>query len=65
MHNTYTLNSACNEVTLSEKLAITKENLCTIYTPFTYNDIAINEKRPIMKQNLHIFFFVIGGVECT
>ena len=33
--------------------------------PFTYKYIALNKKPPIMKQNLHIFFFVIGGVECT
>ena len=59
-----TLNSAYNEVTFNEKLAITKENLCTKYTPFTYKYIALNEKPPIMKQNLCIFFFVIGRVEC-
>ena len=50
-----TLNSSYNEVTFNEKLAITKENICTKYTPFTYNNIALNEKPPIMKQNLHIF----------
>ena len=33
--------------------------------PFTYKYVALNEKLPIMKQNLHIFFFVIGRVECT
>ena len=33
-----------------------KENLCTKYTPFTYKYIALNEKPPTMKQNLHIFF---------
>ena len=32
--------------------------------PFTYKYIALNEKPPITKQNLCIFFFVIGGVEC-
>ena len=52
-----TLNSTYNEVTLNEKLAITKENLCTKYSPFTYKYITLNEKLPIMRQNLHIFFF--------
>ena len=47
-----------------KKSAIMKENFHTKYTPFTYNDVALNEKLPIMKQNLCIFFFVIGGVEC-
>ena len=47
-----TLNSAHNEVAFNEKLAITKENLCTKYTPFTYKYIALNEKPPITKQNL-------------
>ena len=42
-----------------------KENLCTKYTPFTYYDITLNEKLPIMKQNLCIFCFVIGRVECS
>ena len=42
-----------------------KENLHTKYTPFTYNDVALDEKLPITKLNLHIFFFVIGRVECT
>ena len=60
-----TLNSAYNEVTFNKKLAITKENLPTKYTPFTYKDLTLNEKLPITKQNLCIFFFVIGGVECT
>ena len=32
--------------------------------PFTYKYIALNEKPPIMKQNLYIFFFIISGVEC-
>ena len=50
---------------LMKKLAITKENLCTKYFPFTYEYIALNEKPPIMKENLHIFFFVIGRVECS
>ena len=59
-----TLNSAYNEVTFNEKLAIMKENLCTKYMPFTYKYIALNKKLPIMKQNLHIFFFIIGRVEC-
>ena len=54
---TITLNSTYNEVTFNEKLAITKENLCTKYTPFTYKYIALNKKLPITKQNLHIFFF--------
>ena len=60
----YTLNSAYNEVTFNEKSPITKENLCTKYTPFTYKYIILNEKPPITKQNLCIFFFIIGGVEC-
>ena len=59
-----TLNSAYNEVAFNEKSAITKENLCTKYTPFTYKYIALNEKPPITKRNLCIFFFIIGGVEC-
>ena len=59
-----TLNSAYNEVTFNEKSAITKENLCTKYTPFTYKYIILNEKLPITKQNLCIFFFVIDRVEC-
>ena len=58
----FTLNSIYNEV--MEKSAITKENLCTKYFPFIYNNIALNEKPPIMKENLHIFFFIIGRVEC-
>ena len=53
---TITLNSACNEVTFNEKLAITKDNFHAKYTPFTYNDITLNKKPPITKQNLHIFF---------
>ena len=61
----YTLNFICNEVTFNEKLAIMKENLCTKYFPFTYKYFALNKKPPIAKENLHIFFFVIGGVECT
>ena len=40
----FTLNSAYNEVTFNEKSAITKENLHTKYTPFTYNDVALNER---------------------
>ena len=59
-----TLNSAYNEVAFNEKSAITKENLCTKYTPFTYKYITLNEKLPITKQNLCIFFFIIGRVEC-
>ena len=61
----YTLNSAYNEVAFNEKSAITKENLCTKYMPFTYKYIVLNENLPIMKQNLCIFFFVIHGVECS
>ena len=53
-----TLNSTYNEVTFNEKLAISKENLCTKYTPFTYKYITLNEKLPIMNQNLHIFFLL-------
>ena len=48
---------------LIKKLAITKENLHTKYTQFTYNDIALNKKLLVMKQNLYIFF-VIGRIEC-
>ena len=59
-----TLNSAYNEVAFNEKSPITKENLSTKYTPFTYKYITLNEKQPITKQN-HIFFFVIGRVECN
>ena len=59
-----TLNSAYNEVAFNEKLAITKENLCTKYTPFIYKYITLNEKPPITKQNLCIYFFIIGRVEC-
>ena len=51
-----TLNSAYNEVAFNEKSAITKENLCNKYMPFTYKYIALNEKPPITKQNLCIFF---------
>ena len=57
--NLRTLNSAYNEVAFNEKSAITKENLCTKYTPFTYKYIVLNENPPITKQNL-----VIDGVEC-
>ena len=53
-----TLNSAYNKVTFNTKLAIIKENLCTKYTPFTYKHTTLNEKPPIMKQNLHIFDIV-------
>ena len=60
-----TLNSAYNEVAFNEKSPITKENLCTKYTPFTYEHIILNEKPPITKQNLCIFFFIIGRVECS
>ena len=48
-----------------KKLAIMKENLHTKYSPFTYKYVALNEKPPIMKQNHHIFFFVIGRAEFT
>ena len=60
-----TLNSAYNKVAFNEKSAITKENLHTKYTSFTYNDITLIEKPPIMKQNLCLFFFIIDGVECS
>ena len=49
---------------LTKKMAITKENLCTKYTPFTYKYVTLNEKLPMTKQNLHRFFFIIGRVEC-
>ena len=42
----HTLNSAYKEVAFNEKSAIT----------FTYKYITLNEKLPIRKQNLHIFF---------
>ena len=55
-------------VTFNKKLAITKENH-TKYNPFTYNDIALNEKATYNEaKSLHIFFFfffVIGRIECT
>ena len=51
-----TLNSIYNKVTFNEKSAITKENLCTKYFPFTHKYVTLNEKPPITKQNLHIFF---------
>ena len=60
-----TLNSAYNEVAFNEKSAITKENLCTKYTPFTYKYIILNKKLPITKQNLCIIFFIIDRVECS
>ena len=60
----HTLNSAYNKVTFNEKWPVTKENVCTKYTTYTYKYIALNEKLPITKQNLHIFFFIIGRVEC-
>ena len=34
-----------------------KENLCTKYFPFTYKYITLNEKPPVMKENLCIFFY--------
>ena len=61
---TYTFNSVCNEVAFNENLTIMKENPCTKYFPFTYKYITLNEKLYILKENLHIFLFVIGGVEC-
>ena len=42
-----------------------KENLCTKYTPFTYKYITLNEKPPIMKQNLHIFFSLLVELSVT
>ena len=59
--NSITLNSTYNEVAFDEKL---KENVCTKYTTNTYKYVALNEKLPITKQNLSIFFFIIGRVEC-
>ena len=53
-----TLNSTYYEVTFNEKLAITKENVCTKYTTYTYKYVTINEKPPIMKQNLCILFLL-------
>ena len=56
--NTNTLKSTYNEVAFNKKNpAIMKKNLHTKYTPFTYNDITLNEKPVIPKQNLHIFYF--------
>ena len=52
-------------IEVHEQLAIMKENLCTKYFPFTYNDLVLNEKPPIMKENLRIFFIFIGRVECN
>ena len=49
-NNILTLNS------FNENSAITKENLCTKYFPFTYKYVALNEKPPITKENLRIFF---------
>ena len=60
----YTLNSIYNEVTFNEKSDIMKENLCTKYLPFTYKYIALNKKLPITRENIRIYFFVIGRVEC-
>ena len=57
IHTPHTLNSAYNEVAFNEKLPITKENLSTKYTPFTYKYIALNENLPITRRNLCIFFF--------
>ena len=53
---TDTLNSAYNKVAFKEKSAITKENLCTKYFPFTYNHVALN-KKPAYNQGKppHIF----------
>ena len=51
----YTLNSTYNEVAFNQNSAIMKENLCTKYS---HNDIALNEKLPITKQNFHIFFLL-------
>ena len=59
-----TLNSVYNEVAFNEKSAITKENLCTKYFPFTYNDVTLKEKLPVMKENFCILFFITGRVEC-
>ena len=61
---TNTLKSVYDEVAFNDKSAITKENLCTKYFPFTYKYITLNKKLPIIKENL-CFFFVIDGVECT
>ena len=60
MHSTLPI----TKVAFNKKSAIRRENLHTKYTPFAYNDVTLNEKLPIMKQNLCIFFFIIGGVEC-
>ena len=40
------------------------ENLCIKYLPFTYKYVALNEKPPVTKENLCIFFFIIGRVKC-
>ena len=54
---TFTLNSVYNEIAFNEKSAITKENLCTNYFPFTYKYVALNEKPPITNENLCVLFF--------
>ena len=56
--NQITLNSTYNKVTFNVKLAIMMENVCTKYTTYTYKYIALNQKPPITKQNLHIFFLL-------
>ena len=45
-----TPNSAYNEVAFNKKSAITKENHHTKYTPFTYNDVALNRVECIMIE---------------
>ena len=55
--NPYTLNSAYNKVTFNEKSAIMKENLLTKYTPFTFNEVALNKKNAYNEaKSPHIFF---------
>ena len=41
----------------TEVRELTKENLHTKYFLFTYNDVTLKEKPPIMKENLCILFF--------
>ena len=63
-----TLNSAYNEVAFNEKSPITKENIHTKYTSFTYIYVVLNEKPPITsKISAYFFFFIfiIGGIECS
>ena len=52
----HTLNSAYNEVTFNENLAITKENLHTKYTNSPINTSALTKATYNEVKFLHIFF---------